>query len=70
VFAIAHVRGGGEFGESWHNAGRKETKQHTIDDMVAAAQYPTQERYTSPEHLAVRGTSAGASQSAVPSCSI
>ena len=59
VFAIVHVRGGGEFGESWHNAGRKETKQHTIDDMVSAAQYLIQQRYTSPEHLAVRGTSAG-----------
>jgi prolyl oligopeptidase len=59
VFGIAHVRGGGEYGESWHNAGRKETKQHTIDDMVAAAQYLTQNRYTSADHLAVRGTSAG-----------
>ncbi len=59
VFAIAHVRGGGEFGEAWHNAGRKETKQHTIDDMIAAAQYLIRERYTSPAHLAVRGTSAG-----------
>ena len=59
VFAIVHLRGGGEFGESWHNAGRKETKQHTIDDMVSAAQYLIQQRYTSPGHLAVRGTSAG-----------
>jgi prolyl oligopeptidase len=59
VFAYAHVRGGGEFGESWHNAGRKETKQHTIDDMIAAAQYLIDNRYTSPAHLAVRGTSAG-----------
>jgi prolyl oligopeptidase len=59
VFAIVHVRGGGEFGESWHNAGRKETKQHTIDDMVAAAQYLIQQHYTSPGHLALRGTSAG-----------
>jgi prolyl oligopeptidase len=59
VFALVHARGGGEFGESWHNAGRKETKQHTIDDMVAAAQYLIQQRYTSPEYLAVLGTSAG-----------
>jgi prolyl oligopeptidase len=59
VFAIVHVRGGGEFGEAWHNAGRKETKQHTVDDMIAAAQYLIRERYTSPAHLAVRGTSAG-----------
>ena len=59
VWAIAHVRGGGEFGESWHNAGRMETKQHTIDDMVAAANYLIQQGYTSPARLAVRGTSAG-----------
>jgi prolyl oligopeptidase len=59
VWAVVHARGGGEFGESWHNAGRKETKQHTIDDMVAAGQYLIQQRYTSPAHLAVRGTSAG-----------
>ena len=59
VFAIAHVRGGGEFGESWHTAGQKETKQHTIDDMVATAQYLIENRYTSPERLSVRGTSAG-----------
>jgi prolyl oligopeptidase len=59
VLAWAHVRGGGEFGERWHNAGRKETKQHTIDDMIAAAHYLIDNRYTSPDHLAVRGTSAG-----------
>ncbi len=59
VDVTVHVRGGGEFGEDWHNAGRKETKQHTIDDMIAAAKYLIEQRYTSPEHLAVRGTSAG-----------
>ena len=59
VYAIAHVRGGGEFGESWHTAGQKETKQHTIDDMVATAQYLIENRYTSAERLSVRGTSAG-----------
>jgi prolyl oligopeptidase len=59
VFGIVHVRGGGEYGEDWHNAGRKETKQHTIDDMIAAAHYLIDNRYTSPQHLAVRGTSAG-----------
>lgn len=59
VMAYVHVRGGGEYGESWHNAGRKDTKQHTIDDMVAAAQYLIHQRYTSPAHLAVMGTSAG-----------
>jgi len=59
IIAFAHVRGGGEFGESWHNAGRKSTKQHTIDDMVATARYLIDNKYTSPQHLAVRGTSAG-----------
>lgn len=59
VLAVVHLRGGGEFGEAWHNAGRRETKQHTIDDMIAAARYLIDRRYTSPEHLAVRGTSAG-----------
>ncbi len=59
VFAYAHVRGGGEFGESWHMAGMKSTKQHTIDDMIAAAKYLIENHYTSPRHLAVSGTSAG-----------
>lgn len=59
IFAVAHVRGGGEFGEAWHVAGQKQTKQHTIDDMIAAAQYLNQQHYSSPEHLAVMGTSAG-----------
>jgi prolyl oligopeptidase len=59
VWAIVHARGGGEYGERWHNAGRKATKQHTIDDMIAAAHYLIDKGYSSPEHLAVRGTSAG-----------
>jgi prolyl oligopeptidase len=59
VLAYAHVRGGGEFGESWHQAAQKSTKQHTVDDMLAAAKYLIDHRYTSPQHLAVMGTSAG-----------
>src|SRR5215472_10964376 len=59
VIAYAHVRGGGEFGEFWHVAGMKNTKQHTIDDMIAAGKYLIENHYTSPEHLAVSGTSAG-----------
>jgi prolyl oligopeptidase len=59
VLATAHVRGGGEYGERWHLAGQKATKQHTIDDMIATAQYLIAQKYTSPSHLAVRGTSAG-----------
>ena len=59
VFAVAHVRGGGEYGEDWHLSGQKGTKQHTIDDMLAGAQYLIEHKYTSTEHLAGEGTSAG-----------
>jgi len=59
VFAVSHVRGGGEYGEDWHLGGQKLTKQHTIDDMLAGAQYVIDHKYTSPEHLAGEGTSAG-----------
>jgi prolyl oligopeptidase len=59
LFAVAHVRGGGEYGEDWHNGGRKLTKQHTIDDFVACAQYLIENKYTSAAKLAGEGTSAG-----------
>jgi prolyl oligopeptidase len=59
VFAVAHARGGGEFGEDWHRAGQKLTKQHTIDDMLAGALYLIEHKYTSAAHLAGEGTSAG-----------
>jgi prolyl oligopeptidase len=59
IFAVAHARGGGEFGEDWHLAGQKLTKQHTIDDMLAGAQYLIEHKYTSPAHLAGEGASAG-----------
>src|SRR5271156_2271654 len=59
VFAVAHVRGGGEYGEDWHLAGQKLTKQHTIDDMLAGAEYLIEHKYTSAAHLAGEGTSAG-----------
>ena len=59
VFAVAHVRGGGEFGEDWHVNGQKLTKQHTIDDMLAGAQYLIEHKFTTPAHLAGEGTSAG-----------
>lgn len=59
VFAVAHTRGGGEYGEDWHLGGQKLTKQHTIDDFLAGAHYLIEHKYTSPEHLAGEGTSAG-----------
>ncbi len=59
VIAIAHVRGGGEYGEEWYRAGYKLTKQHTIDDFIASAQYLIEHKYTSPLHLSGEGTSAG-----------
>lgn len=59
VFAYAHVRGGGEFGQDWYEGGKLLTKQHTIDDFLACAQYLVDHRYTSPARLAGEGTSAG-----------
>ena len=59
VFAVAHVRGGGEYGEDWHQDGQKLTKQHTIDDMLAGARYLIDHKYTTAAHLAGEGTSAG-----------
>jgi prolyl oligopeptidase len=59
VFAVAHVRGGGEYGEDWHLAGQKLTKQHTIDDFLAGGEYLIEHKYTSAAHLAGEGTSAG-----------
>jgi prolyl oligopeptidase len=59
VIAYAHVRGGGENGEDWHLAGQKLTKENTISDFIACAQYLIAQKYTSPAYLAGRGTSAG-----------
>jgi prolyl oligopeptidase len=59
VFAVAHVRGGGEYGEDWHNDGRLLTKQHTIDDFLGCAQYLIDHKYTSSTKLSGEGTSAG-----------
>jgi prolyl oligopeptidase len=59
VVAVAHVRGGGEYGEDWHNGGRKGTKKNTIADFLACAQYLIDQKYTTPQHLAGEGTSAG-----------
>jgi oligopeptidase B len=59
LFAIAHVRGGGELGRSWYEEGKLERKPNTFTDFVAAAEHLIAEGYTSPQHLAARGGSAG-----------
>ncbi len=58
-FALPNLRGGNEYGEAWHKAAMFENKQNVFDDFAAAAEYLIANKYTSPEHFAIRGRSNG-----------